>query len=64
MTDWNGVNLEEKFNLFLAGIIIDAGLEIDEDVASDLGLEQDYADILNRIEKHLDTAVKLSNELP
>ena len=61
---WNGVDIEERFNLFLSCVLQDANIVIDEEVSMDLALEQDYADILNRIEAHLDMAVKLSNELP
>jgi hypothetical protein len=61
---WNGVDIEERFNLFLSCVLQDANIVVDEEVSMDLALEQDYADILNRIEAHLDMAVKLSNELP
>lgn len=59
--NWNGVDLEERFNLFLSGIIEDIGIDVPEEASTDLALEQDYADILNRISNHLDMAMNFKN---
>lgn len=61
--DWKGVDIEERFNLCISKILEDARIEIKEDVALDEPLLQDWADILNRIEAHLDKSVELSDSL-
>jgi hypothetical protein len=50
------LDIEERLNLFISQIIEDEGIEVDPEAAYDEALTQDFADILNRIEKHLEMA--------
>ena len=61
-SDWNGIDIEAGLNDFLSSILKDAGIEVCEEVSMDMPLELDYAELLNRLEAHLDFVVKISNE--
>ena len=62
-TDWNGIDLEENFNLFISGLMEKAHIVITEGTELDEGLIQDYVVLLMGLEKHLDFAVRVSNNL-
>jgi hypothetical protein len=61
--DWNGLDLEKEFNLFISGLFEKAGIDIVEGTNLDIALEQDYAQLLEKLENHLDFAVRVSNTL-
>jgi len=62
-TDWNGIDLEESLNLFVSSLMEKAGIVINEGTELDEGLTQDYAELLIKLEEHLDFAVRTSNTL-
>lgn len=57
------INLEVDFNLFISGLFEKAGIELNEATSLDEALTQDYAELLNRLEAHLDFALRVSDTL-
>lgn len=55
--DWNGIDIEERFKLFMSSLIEEAGLNAPDEAEMDICLEQDFADILKRIEVHMNRAI-------